>query len=88
MHRIEFKQVRRRLHRPVRFVDMHELQFRVVPRRAQRQSADTTETIDANLDSHFSFLRRVNGARLDPSEPKIWAPQAIPALRNIFILIE
>ncbi|KFB70813.1 MAG: hypothetical protein AW09_004067 [Candidatus Accumulibacter phosphatis] len=71
MDRIEFKKVRCRLHRPVRFIDMHELQFRVVPRCAQRQPADTTETIDANLDRHFSFLRRVNGARLETSEPTI-----------------
>jgi hypothetical protein len=73
---------------PFGFVDVHELQFRVVPRRAQRQSADATETVDANLDRHFSFLRMVSGARLDTQRAEELNAASGVTLRNAFILLE
>jgi hypothetical protein len=88
MHRVEFEQMGGGLHRPGRFVDMHELDIRAVPSGAQRQPAHATETVDADPDSHFSFLHLVSGARLDAQRARSFERHRRPCLTNNSILLE
>src|SRR5690606_39125188 len=52
MHRIEIDQMGVGCGVTGRVVDLHKLKFRPAPGGAQRQTTDTTKSVDTYLDSH------------------------------------